>query len=189
MKNKVLVEVSGRHVHLCQEHIDKLFGKNYKLTKIKDLSQPGEYAAEERVDLINGSRVIENVRVLGPPREESQVEMSITDSFELGLKAPLRLSGDLGGSEDIVLKGPKGRVNLKRGAIVAERHLHLSPEQAKEFAVKNNQEVSIKIGGERSVTFHNVFIRIGDYDAALHLDTDEGNAAGIEGKTYGELIK
>ena len=188
MKDKIKIEVSGRHVHISQRDIDKLFGVGYELTKVRDLSQPGTYAAKENVILV-GKRAIEQVRVLGPPRDDSQVEISKTDSFDLGLKAPVRLSGDIKNTPGVKLKGPKGSVDLKKGVIIAERHLHLSEKQAKDLSVKDDDNVSVKVDGERGVTFHNIIARVGDYDSALHIDTDEGNAAGVEGEVFGELVR
>ncbi|MFH1358600.1 MAG: phosphate propanoyltransferase [archaeon] len=187
--NKILIEVSGRHVHLSKEDVDKLFGKGYKLNNIKNLSQPGNYAAKEKVSLINGNKRFDDVRILGPPRGRTQVELSKTDSIYLGLKAPVKLSGDYKNTPGIKIKGPKGEVNLKQGVIVARRHLHVSESQAKDLGIKNKDIVSIKTPGERSLVFNNIITRVGNFESALHLDTDEGNAAGIENITYGELIK
>ncbi len=189
MTLKIPVEISARHVHPSQEHLEKLFGKDYKLKKQRELSQLRTFASEETVTLINKDKEIKNVKILGPPRKETQVELSKTDCIELGINAPIRLSGDHKNTQGIKIKGPNGEINLNQGVIIAKRHLHLSPEQAKELNLKEHQAVSIKILGERSVTFHNVIVRIDkDYDCSFHLDTDEGNAAGINKETFGEMV-
>lgn len=189
-KTKIPVEISARHVHLSQEHLEELFGKNYKLKKQRKLSQPRTFASEETVILINKDKEIKNVRILGPSRKETQVELSKTDCIELGIDAPIRLSGDHKNTQGIKIKGPKGIIDLNQGVIIAQRHLHLSPEQAKELNLKEHQLVSIKILGERSVTFHNVIVRVDEnYDCSFHLDTDEGNAAGINNGTFGEMVR
>lgn len=186
---KVKVEISARHLHITQEDLEELFGQDFKLTKLKELSQRGEFASEQTVTLVGDKGQIDNVRIVGPCRSHTQVEISRTDSFILGVKAPLRLSGKIEGSGKIKLVGPKGEVDLEKGVIVAKRHIHLSPEQANDWGVKNSQEVSVEIENERAVTFHKVEIRIQDnYQAVMHLDTDEANAAWVDGETVGEVI-
>jgi len=188
-KKHILVEVSIRHVHLSREDIDLLFGKGYELTIFKQLSQPGQFAAREKVTLENNGRKIERVRVLGPERKETQVELSRTDAIYLKIDAPLRESGNLNETPGIKIEGPKGCVKLKRGVIVAQRHLHASEEEAKELGIKNGQLISIKVHGKKGTIFNNVLVRVGPkYKLAVHLDTDEGNAACIKGKTYAEII-
>lgn len=189
MKNKILVEVSARHIHISRKHLEKLFGKGYKLTKLKDLSQPGMFSCKETVILKSGDKKFENVRIIGPVREDTQVEISKTDAYSLNLDAPLRVSGNLGGSESAVLIGSKGRIELDEGVIISKRHLHVSPKEAKKIEVNDGEEISVKIDGERSLIFNNVRVRVDeDYSLAMHIDIDEGNAANINQKTKGELV-
>jgi putative phosphotransacetylase len=183
MKNKKIeipVEVSARHCHLSKEDSEKLFGKDYKLKKLKQLYQPGDFASEEVVDLKFDDKKIERLRVVGPFREKTQVEISKTDAIGLGANPPVRLSGNLGGSERLILVGPKGEVKLEEGLIIAKRHIHCATEEIKDIGLKNGDIVSVRIESERPVTFHDVEIRVSDnYKLCLHLDTDEGNSAGI----------
>ena len=189
-KDHILVEISNKHVHLSRKDIDALFGKGYKLSVLKPLSQPGQFAAKETVTLLNGDRKIENVRILGPERKESQVELSRTDAIHLKIDAPLRESGKIDGTPGIKIEGQKRCIELKKGVIVAQRHLHASEKEAEELGIKDNQLVSIKISGEKGGIFDNVLVRVNpNYRLAVHLDTDEGNAACIKGKVYGRLIK
>lgn len=172
------VGVSNRHIHLKLEHLETLFGKGYSLTKYKDLTQRGQFAAEESVTLASCKSSIENVRILGPVRKDTQVELSLTDCFKLGITAPVKESGDIDQTPGIVVIGPAGAINLENGVIVAARHIHMSPDDAKKFCVENNQVVSVKSEGIRSITFHNVVIRVReDYVLDFHIDTDEANAA------------
>lgn len=174
----VPVAISARHAHLSREHIDLLFGPGYELTELKALSQPGQYAAREQVTLVGSRGVIERVRVLGPPRNETQVEISRTDSFRLGIKTPVRDSGDTAGSPGITIAGPHGCVFIDQGVILAARHLHVSPEEAKSLGVTDKQRIRIRTSGERAVTFENVLVRVNEaYALDLHLDPDEANAA------------
>lgn len=189
MPQKILVEVSARHIHLSEEDKDKLFDAGYQLKKIKSLSQPALFACKEAVDIQIGERKLEKLRVVGPLRHRTQIEISETDARFLKVKVPLRLSGDIENSQGCTLIGPKGVVNLKEGLIIARRHLHLSSQEAQRLNLKQGQEVSVKILGERGVTFHQVITRVDpEYKAVVHLDTDEGNAAGIEGRGEGEII-
>ncbi len=187
---KIRVEISARHVHLSQIDLEKLFGVGYKLKKIKDLSQEGEFAAEETVTIVGPKRKLENLRVVGPAREATQVELAYTDCFFLGIDAPIRVSGDLKGSAGAKLIGPAGEVNLVEGVIAPKRHLHINQKEADEIGVKNNDIVKVKMEGERGLIFDNVIVRIKpNYRMSVHLDTDEANAAGC-GKVcgLGELI-
>lgn len=185
---KVLIEVSARHIHLSQDHLEKLFGGGYELTKLKDLSQPSDFAAKETVEIKVGSCVFPEVRIVGPVREKTQAEFSITDIISCGVKPTIRESGDLENSCGAVLRGPAGEVDLKEGVIVPHRHLHASPEEAKELGVKEGDLVSLKIEGKRGLTLHNIKVRINeDYRMAVQIDTDEGNAAGINKKGEGIL--
>jgi len=189
MKNKIPVEVSGRHVHLSRKDIDKLFGKDYQLTTLENLSQPGTFATKETLTLINKNNKFKDVRIIGPERDESQIEISKTDAIALEISAPLKLSGDLENTPGITIKGPKKTINLNSGVIIAKRHLHASTTQAKELKLKHNQIIKIQILGKRGLIFNEIITRISDnYELALHLDTDEGNAALINKKTFGKII-
>lgn len=177
---KIPVEVSARHCHLAQADLEKLFGVAHELTKLRQLSEPSDFAAEESVDIKVGDKKIEKVRVVGPLREQTQVEISKTDAVALGVKPPVRLSGDLSDSLPVTLIGPAGEVNLESGLIVALHHIHCNKEEADKLGLKNMDAVAVKIEGERPVTFYDVLVRVrDDYKLCLHLDTDEGNAAGI----------
>ena len=187
-RHKVTVEASKRHVHLSRKEIDKLFGKGYSLKISRELSQPGQFAAEERVHLINGDRIIENVRVLGPEREKAQVELSDSDARQLGIDAPIRGSGDHKDTLGIKLEGPKGSVLIKKGVIKAQRHLHASDEEAKRIWLRNGQTIKIMIP-HSNVTFKDVLVRVHPkYRLAVHLDSDEAGIADIERTALGELI-
>ena len=186
---KIPVEVSARHLHLSQKDLETVFGIGYQLKKKKDLSQPSDFAAEEFLNLKNGNKIIKGVRVVGPVRKDTQVEISKTDAFYLGINPPVKLSGDIDGTPGITLIGPKGEINLEKGLIIAERHIHCATDEAKKLKLKKGVEVSVKIESERPVTFHNIKIRIrDDYKFCLHIDTDEGNAAGINKIGKGVLI-
>ncbi|NJD04421.1 MAG: phosphate propanoyltransferase [Ruminiclostridium sp.] len=175
------VGISNRHVHLSSNHRDVLFGEGSCLTQIKSLSQKGQFAAKECVTLIGLKGSIEGVRVLGPERTETQVEISVTDMYKLGVDAPVRDSGDLAGTPGIILLGPKGMVSLKSGVICAKRHIHASPEDALYFNVKDRQEVLVFTMGERGLLFCNVLVRVHEsFTLEFHLDTDEANAAGLK---------
>ncbi len=190
MKNKLPIALSNRHVHLSQEDIEKLFGEGYELTPIKDLSQPGQFACDEKVDLVGPKRTIEGVRVLGPARNQSQVEVSLSDGFTLGVKVPVKGSGSLEGTPKITLKGPKGEVELKEGLIAAARHIHMSVEDAEEFGVKDKQIVKIKTEGPRSLIFENVLVRVReDFALEMHVDVEEGNAAGVKNCDEVEMMR
>ena len=191
MDNKVLVETSARHVHLTNEHIEILFGKGHTLTNKKELSQPGQYACEERVTLVGPKKEIPNVIVLGPARPASQVEVSFTDARTLGITAPVRESGDTKGSGAVKLVGPAGEVELAEGAIVAKRHIHLTPADAEKFGVADKEIVSVKItNDDRTTIFGDVVCRVNpNFAPAMHIDTDEANAACAFGACYGEIIK
>lgn len=177
---KVKVGVSARHVHLNREDMDTLFGKGSELTPQKDL-MGGQFAAKETVTIIGLKlRAIENVRVLGPLRKQTQVEVSATDCIRLGVNAPVRLSGDLAGSAPIIIIGPKGAVSLKEGCIVALRHIHMSPAEAAAYGVKDKQVVRVQMGGERGGYLDNVPVRVDpSFTTEMHIDTDEANALGI----------
>ena len=186
MSNKVLVETSARHVHLTNEHIEVLFGKGATLTHKKDLSQPGQFACQERVTLVGPKKSIENVIILGPARPATQVEVSLTDARTLGVSAPVRESGDIAGSGACKIVGPCGEVEISEGVIVAKRHIHLTPETAAEYGVEDKQIVSVEINGEgRKTVFGDVVIRVSDkFAPAMHIDTDESNACLSNGEGY-----
>ena len=187
----VPVGVSNRHIHLTQEHVEILFGKGYQLTPFKDLSQPGQYACKEQLTIIGPSlRPIEGVRVLGPTRKSSQVEISRTDSYVLKVKPPVRESGDIAGSAPITIIGPKGVVTLKEGCIIANRHIHMSLDDAAKFGVKDGDYVDVLVEGERKTMFYDVQIRANAaFRLEMHIDTDDANAAGIGNGFKVKMIK
>lgn len=176
------VGISNRHIHLSREDINTLFGENYQLTPIKDLSQPGQYACKELLTIVGPSlRPIENVRVLGPERSKSQVEISRTDSFTLKVKPPVRESGKVEGSAPITIIGPKGVVALKEGCIIANRHIHMSLEDGAKFGINDGEYVTIDAFGERRTRFYDVQVRVHkNFRLEMHLDTDDANAAGLK---------
>jgi len=181
---------SARHVHLSRKDIDVLFGMGYKLTELKPLSQPGQFACNEKVTVIGPKGQIEGFRVLGPERKESQVEVSLTDSFKLGVKPVVRMSGEPAGSSGGIIVGPKGRVELSEGIMIAARHLHISLKEAEIFKLKNGDIISLKKSGEREITFGNVVVRSGEgHSLELHLDTDEANAAMLKNGELLEVIR
>jgi putative phosphotransacetylase len=189
-EKKVLVEISARHVHVTQADLETLFGIGAVLHPKKNLSQPGQYASEEKVDLVGPKSTIKNVSILGPCRNASQAEISLTDARTLGVSALVRESGSIEGTNGITLVGPAGSVVLSKGLIAAKRHIHLTPEVATQFGVKNTQIVSVKVGAnERTTTFGDVVIRISEkFAPAMHIDTDEANAAGLSGESWGEVV-
>ncbi len=185
----ILVEMSARHVHLTAEAVEILFGKGATLTEKRELSQPGQYLCEERVELIGPKKSIGNVSVLGPTRPENQVEISLTDARTLGVEAPIRMSGDVKGSGAVTVKGPCGEIVLEEGVIAAQRHIHMIPETAEKLGVKDGQVVSVKVTGEREVTFGATVIRVSPKFAdAMHIDTDEANAVALPRNAEGEII-
>ena len=190
MENKVLVETSARHVHLTPEHIEILFGAGHTLTNKKDLSQPGQFACEERVTLVGPKKSIERVSILGPARPETQVELYFTDARTLGVEAPVRESGDVKGSAGCKLVGPCGEVEITEGVIIAKRHIHMTNADAEAFGVKDKQIVKVAINSEsRKTVYDDVVVRVKDsFALAMHIDTDEANAACAFGKCYGEVI-
>lgn len=180
MDLKVPVGVSNRHVHLSEADLAILFGDGHALTPIKDLSQPGQFASDEVVSLIGPKGRIDKVRILGPVRKQTQVEISRTDSFILGVKPPVRDSGDLKGSPGIIIEGPKGKVEIQEGVICAQRHLHLHPEEAEMLGLKDKEYISVRVQGDRALVFDQVFVRVHPQFAMdLHIDIDEANAAGL----------
>ncbi|WP_312644235.1 phosphate propanoyltransferase [Hydrogenoanaerobacterium sp.] len=191
MSKKILIETSARHIHVAEADLETLFGKGAKLTPKKDLSQPGQYACVERLDIVGPKKTIPNVSILGPTRPATQVEVSYSDARTLGLTAPVRESGDVAGSAGCKLVGPCGEVTLTEGVIVAKRHIHLTPEAAAEFGVEDKEIVCVKCeGADRALTFGDVVVRVSPkFAPAMHIDTDEANAAATFGEFYGEIVK
>lgn len=187
----VPVGVSNRHIHLSTEDLETLFGKGYELTPIKDLSQPGQFACKETLTIVGPSlRPIENVRVLGPVRKVSQVEISRTDSFALKVKPPVRESGDIAGSAPVTIIGPKGVVTLKEGCIIANRHIHMSCDEGAAFGLCDGQYVDVEVEGARRTKFYDVQVRVHkDFRLEMHIDTDDANAAGIGNGTKVKVVK
>ena len=190
IKNMLPVGLSNRHIHLSKEHLDILFGSGYELTKMKDLSQPGQYAADEKVDVVGLKGTLKGVRILGPTRKETQVEVSVTDSFVLGINPPVRDSGDLLDSPGARIIGPKGEATIDKGIIVAARHIHMHISDAENFGVKDKETVSVKVEGKRGLIFDNVLVRVHqDYALEMHVDIDEGNAASLKNGSMVKLLK
>ncbi len=187
-KKMVPVGLSNRHVHLSKEHIDILFGEGYELTNFKDLSQPGQFAANEKIKVV-GPRGELNMRVLGPARNTTQVEISVTDGFALGVNPPVRDSGALADSPGAKLVGPKGEVEIDLGIIAAARHIHMHTSDAEKFGLQDKDRVSVKVEGERGLVFNNVLVRVHpQYALEFHLDIDEGNAAGLKNGQELEIL-
>lgn len=186
----VLVETSARHIHLSREALNILFGEGYELTPKKNLSQPGQFACEERVTVVGPKKELAGVSVLGPVRPDTQVELSLTDARSIGITAPVRESGDIAGSAGCKLIGPKGELEISEGVIAAKRHIHMTPDDAAAFGVKDAQIVKVKIPSNgRSLIFDDVVVRVSPkYALAMHIDTDESNAAGLGGTVDGEII-
>lgn len=190
MSKEVLVEISARHVHVSEKDLEILFGEGYKLTPKKDLSQPGQFACEERVTVVGPKRELKGVSILGPCRPETQVELSATDARSIGISAPIRESGDVEGSGACKLVGPCGEVELEKGVIIAKRHIHMTTADAAKYGLVDKQvvEVAVKTNG-RSLTFGDVVVRVSDsYALAMHIDTDEANAALVPGSCMGDII-
>ena len=189
--DKFLVEVSARHIHVTQADMDILFGKGSELHPVKELSQPGQFASEEKLTL-KGPKGSLTARILGPLRSETQIEVSLTEARQLGVKAQIRESGDLEGTTgDLTLVGPAGEIALTKGVIAAKRHVHMTPADAEKYGVTNGEVVAVKIEtAGRSVVFGDTVIRVSDkYSLAMHIDTDEANAAAISGTAQGEIVK
>lgn len=187
---KILVETSARHIHLSKKDFEILFGENATPTRKKELSQPGQFACVEKVDIIGTKGEIKSVTILGPFREQTQVEISLTDARKLGIAVPIRDSGDLSGTPGCTLVGPNGTLRLSQGVMVARRHIHLDPKTALNFNLEDRQLVQVKITSEsRSLIFDDVRVCIDEnFRPAVHVDTDEANAAGITFGTYGEVL-
>ena len=186
---RVTVGVSNRHVHLKREHLDILYGKDYELEIKKELTQPGQFASTAVVTLKTGKGILENVRILGPLRDYTQVEISKTDAYKLGLNPPIRNSGDLGLSESVTLIGPNGEVTIKEGCIIATRHIHLSLEHVKKYKLQGRETVSVRIKGEKGGIIDNVYLKVlPDSFFELHLDTDDANSHLIKNGDIVEII-
>ena len=190
MAKNFIVETSARHVHVSQKDLETLFGAGYELTVKKDLSQPGQFACAERVDLVGPKKTIPGVSILGPTRNATQVEISLTDARSIGVSAPIRESGDTVGSGACKLVGPKGEVEIAEGVIAAKRHIHMTPADAEGLGVTNGEVVKVLIKSERTTIYDDVVVRVSpSYALAMHIDTDECNAAAAFGEVYGEIVK
>ena len=190
MKKEVLVEVSARHIHLSQEHLELLFGPGYKLSRKKDLSQPGQYACEERLDIVGPKGRINNVVILGPTRPATQIEISLTDARVLGLTALVRESGDIAGSCGCTLVGPGGEITIDEGLIAAKRHIHVNGADSERLGLVDKDIIGVRIEGSgRTLVFYDVIVRVSDnFATAVHIDTDEANAANFS-FGFGEIVK
>lgn len=191
MSKNFIVETSARHVHVTQEHLEILFGKDAKLTHKKDLSQPGQFACEERVTIVGPKKELANVSILGPVRLATQVELSATDARSIGIAAPIRESGDTAGSGACKIVGPCGEVEISEGVIVAKRHIHLTPADAEELGVKDKEIVWVKLDTDgRKAILGDVVVRVSEkFARAMHIDTDESNAVGAGRELMGEIVK
>jgi len=186
-EKSIPVGISNRHVHLSADHLTRLFGEGYELTIRKELSQPGQFAAEETVTLVGPRGVLEKVRILGPVRDATQVEISLTDGRRLGIDPPVKDSGNLVDSLGITIVGPKGAVTVEEGVIAALRHIHMTPADAERYGVKDGDMVRVRTGGPRALVFEQVMVRVSPkFRLEFHIDTDEANAAGLKN---GELVK
>jgi Propanediol utilization protein len=189
MAKMVPVGVSARHIHLTAEHVQILFGAGYELTEMKPLSQPGQYAANETVAVVGPKGSFQKVRILGPVRPATQLEISRTDAFAIGVKPPVRESGDIKGSAGITIQGPAGEVTIEEGVIVAARHIHFHTSDAEQWGIVDKQKLRVRVGGDRGVVFENVVARVSPQFALdMHIDTDEANAAGVANGDTAEII-
>jgi len=187
---KIPIEISARHIHLSKSDLETLFGAGFELSKYKDLSQPGQFAAKEEVKLAGPRGELDGVKILGPCRGQTQVEVSETEARALGLNPPVRDSGNLNGTPGVKIVGPRGEVDLASGVILALRHIHIDPATAAELGIKNYDRVKVDTSGIRDLMFENVLVRVSpDFKLAMHIDTDEANAAGIDGENHaGKII-
>lgn len=190
MKKELPIALSNRHIHLSQKDLNILFGSGYELTKFRELSQPGQYACDEKVDVVGPKGTIKGVRIIGPIRPNTQFELSVSDAFALGVKPIVRNSGDVEGTPGAKLIGPKGEVEIEEGVLVAARHIHMNTSDGEKFGVADKDVVSIKVDGERGLIFNNVIVRVSDkFALEMHIDVEEGNAAGVKNGQLVELIK
>lgn len=188
--DEFMVEASGRHIHLSEEHMKKLFGDNYELTPVKDLSQPGQYACKERVRVIGSKGEFSGVVILGPCRNETQVELSMTDCTTIGVKPVIRESGKIDGTPGILIGVGDKFIQLDRGVIVAKRHVHMTPKDAERLGVKDGEIVKVRVNGRRVTIFDDVLIRVKDtFKLSMHIDYDEANACGYESGTTGSIYR
>lgn len=188
--NLVPVGLSNKHLHLSNEHIEILFGKGHELTNIKDLGQPGQYACDEKVDIVGPKGTLKGVRVLGPARSKTQIEISFADGFVLGVKPEVKDSGDLAGSPGAKIVGPKGEVMVEECIIAAARHIHMHTSDAQNFGVVDKDTVRVKVEGKRGLIFENVLVRVSpSYALEMHVDIEEGNAAGLKNGVMVEVLK
>ena len=190
MEKTLPVGLSNKHIHVSQKDLDILFGEGYELTKFKDLSQPGQYASEEKVDVVGPKGTLKGVRILGPVRSNTQFELSVSDAFTLGVKPIVRNSGDIVETPGAKIVGPKGEVEIEKGIIVAARHIHMHTKDAEAFGVKDNDIVNVRVKGPRGLIFENVLVRADEnYALEMHVDMEEGNACGLKNGDLVELIK
>lgn len=189
MAKQLPIAMSNKHIHLSQEHVEALFGEGYELTRLKDLSQPGQFACEEKVDVVGPKGTLKGVRVLGPTRSETQLEVSVSDAFTLRVNPEIRQSGDIENTPGAKLVGPKGEVELDKGVIVAARHIHMHTDDAERFGVKDKDIVKVRVGGMRGLVFENVLVRASEkFALEMHVDMEEGNAAGIKNGDLVEIV-
>jgi putative phosphotransacetylase len=190
MEKFIPVNMSNRHIHVSKEHLEILFGEGYELTNIKDLSQPGQFACDEKVDIVGPKSTLKGVRILGPVRPNTQVEISMFDARTMGVEGVVRASGNIQGTPGCTVVGPKGKVELKEGVIVAARHIHLHTSDSDRFGLKDKDVVKVRIGDERALVLENVIVRVHPtYAMDMHIDIEEGNAAGIKNGALGEIIR
>ncbi|MGG4034569.1 phosphate propanoyltransferase [Paenibacillus cisolokensis] len=189
MAKLVPVGVSARHIHLSREHVEALFGPGYELTVMKPLSQPGQFAANETVEVVGPKGSFPKVRILGPARSATQLEISRTDAYAIGIDAPVRESGDIAGTPGITIKGPAGELAIEQGVIVAARHIHFHTTDAERWGIADKQRLKVRVGGERGLVFEQVIARVSpDFALDMHIDTDEANAAGVQSGDTAEII-
>lgn len=190
MRNELPIAMSNKHIHLSQKDLEALFGAGYELTPMKDLSQPGQFACEEKVDIEGPKGTLKGVRILGPVRPETQIEVSVSDAFTLRVESVIKNSGDTEGTPGAKIIGPKGEVVLDKGVMVAARHIHMHTKDGEEFGVKDKDKVQVVVNGDRGLVFNNVLVRVGDnYKLEMHVDMEEGNAAGIKNGDIVTLVK
>ncbi|NLN48043.1 MAG: phosphate propanoyltransferase [Clostridiales bacterium] len=190
MENKVPVALSNRHIHVSQADLDVLYGKGLELSNVKDLSQPGQYACDEKVDIVGPKNTIKGVRILGPVRPVTQLEISMFDARALGVEGVVRASGNVAGTPGAIIVGPKGQVEIKEGVIVAARHLHMHTDDAPKYGLKDRDVIKVRVGDERALVFENVVVRVHpEFALDLHIDIEEGNAAGVNNGDLGEIIR
>lgn len=186
----VPIEVSARHIHISQQHLARLFGSGFHLSPLKELSQPGQFAASEVVRISGPRGALSNVRILGPVRTDTQVEISMTDAYSLGITPEIRMSGDVKGSPGCIIWGPKGHISLNEGVIIAERHMHCTPSTASSIGIKDGDRIAVEIRSRRSGCMEGIIVRVSDkYSDAVHVDTDEANAFDVKNGTKVRIIK